>query len=88
MIKYLEKLIDSGNPANSKIFMGLIFGAVTIIIVGLKVVIHSIPMDVLYFLGGMTTAFFGLSSIEKFVPKNTIDNYNSKYNNDIDNLKH
>jgi hypothetical protein len=66
MIEYLKKLIDEKDSSNSKIFVGLVFAAVTIITVALKIIFNQIPMDVLYFVGGMTASFFGLSSIERF----------------------
>jgi cobalamin biosynthesis protein CobD/CbiB len=77
MIEYLQKLINEHDPANSKIFMGLLFGAVTIIVVFMKVFIATISMEVLWFLGSMTGAFFGLSSIERFKGKDNNNEDNS-----------
>lgn len=67
---YLKNLIDTQNSASSKIFLGLIFAAVTIVIVLLKVLWYKeMPMDVIYFVGGLTTGFLGLSSLDRLVGK-------------------
>ena len=66
MKEYLKRMVDEKDPASSKIFMGFIFGAITIICIALKIIIESIPMDILYFVGGLTLSFFGLSSVERF----------------------
>jgi len=66
IIQYIKKLVDTHDSASSKIAEGLTFSVVTILIVIAKIFIKSISMDMLYFLGGMTLSFFGLSSIDRF----------------------
>ena len=66
MKQFLFKLINEKDPSNSKIFMGLVFSVITIIVIALKIIYTEIPMEVLYFVGGLTLSFFGLSSVERF----------------------
>lgn len=68
-MNYFQKLIDTHDSASSKIFLGLVFAALTTIIVITKVFMESIPMDLLYFTGGLTLSFLGLSSIDRFTHK-------------------
>ena len=71
---YFKQLIDTNSNTSSKNAMGILFSIVTIVLVGAKIFIVSIPMELLYFVGGLTLSFFGLSSIEKFS--------HNKYNSD------
>lgn len=66
IVEYIKKLVDTHDSASSKIAEGLVFSIVTILIVISKIFIESISMDLLYFTGGMTLSFFGLSSIDRF----------------------
>jgi uncharacterized membrane protein len=68
-MNYLKKLIDMHDSASSKIFVGLVFALVTILLIIGKVVIVTIPMELLYFVGGLTLSFFGLSSVDRFTKK-------------------
>ena len=63
---YFKQLIDTNSTVSSKIAIGLVFTIVTILLVAAKIFMSTIPMELLYFVGGMTLSFFGLSSIEKF----------------------
>jgi uncharacterized membrane protein len=63
---YFRQLIDTNNTASSKVFTGLIFAAVTIIILFIKVLwLQQTPMEVLYFSAGIMMTFFGLSTFEQ-----------------------
>ena len=69
MMTYVKKLIDMKDSASSKIACGLLFVVITVIVIALKIIFNQIPMDVLYFIGGLTLSFFGLSSVDKFAGK-------------------
>jgi hypothetical protein len=71
-MSFFRNLIDMANTSSSKIFLGLVFAGLTLLTVLLKtVLIKDIPMDVLYFCGGLTLSFLGLSSVDRVTGKQT-----------------